>query len=56
LDCDYLTKFFSGEKVDILRKYTVRDDQFYIYIPYSGKESRFVLLFNRSNSYGKLGS
>jgi len=56
LDCDYLTKFFSGEKVDILRKYTVRDDQFYIYIPYSGRESRFVLLFNRSNSYGKLGS
>jgi hypothetical protein len=56
LDCDYLTRFFSGEKVDILQKYTVRDDQFYIYIPYSGKESRFVLLFNRSNSYGKLGS
>jgi len=56
LDCDYLTKFFSGEKVDTLQKYTVRDDQFYIYIPYSGKESRFVLLFNRSNSYGKIGS
>jgi hypothetical protein len=56
LDCDYLTKFFSGEKVDVLQKYTVRDDQFYIYIPFKGKEARFVLLFDRRNSYGKLGS
>lgn len=56
LDCDYLTRFFSGEKVDNLQKYTVRDDQFYIYIPYIGKEARFVLLFDRRNSYGKLGS
>ncbi|HEY2113865.1 MAG TPA: hypothetical protein VGJ51_02165 [Candidatus Angelobacter sp.] len=55
-DCDYLKRFFSGEKVDALQKYTVRDDQFYIYIPYTGKESRFVLLFERSNSYGKIGS
>jgi hypothetical protein len=56
LDCDYLTKFFSGEKVDILQEYTVRNDQFYIYIPFSGRESRFVLLFDRRNSYGKIGS
>lgn len=55
-DCDYLTKFFAGEKTDILQKYTFRSDQFYIYIPYTGKETRFVLLFERSNSYGKLGS
>jgi hypothetical protein len=56
LDCDYLKRFFSGEKADVLEKYTVRDDQFYIYIPFIGNESRFVLLFNRTNSYGKLGS
>jgi hypothetical protein len=56
LDCDYLTRFFSGEKVDNLQKYTFRDDQFYIYIPYTGKETRFVLLFDRRNSYGKMGS
>jgi hypothetical protein len=56
LDCEYLKKFFSGEKVDILQKYTFREDQFYIYIPYVGKESRFVMLFNRANTYGKLGS
>jgi len=56
MDCDYLAKFFASEKVDILQKYTFRNDQFYIYIPYSGKETRFVLLFERSNSYGKLGS
>ena len=55
-DCDYLKRFFSGEKVDALQKYTVRDDQFYIYIPYTGKDSRFVLLFERTNSYGKIGS
>src|SRR5215467_13158200 len=26
-DCDYLKRFFSGEKADALQKYTVRDDQ-----------------------------
>lgn len=56
LDCDYLTRFFSGEKVDVLQKYTIRNDQFYIYIPSSGKDARFVLLFARQNSYGKIGS
>jgi hypothetical protein len=56
LDCEYLTKFFSGEKVNILQKYSLRTDQFYIYIPFTGNESRFVLLFDRRNSYGKLGS
>jgi hypothetical protein len=56
LDCDYLKRFFSGEKTDILQKYTVRDDEFYIYMPYAGKDTRFMLLFNRRNEYGKLGS
>lgn len=56
LDCDYLTRFFSGQKVDVLRKYTFRDDQFYIYIPFEGQASRYVLLFGRRNAYGKLGS
>jgi hypothetical protein len=56
LDCEYLAKYFSGQNVDILQKYIVRDDEFYIYIPVTGKESRFVLLFERRNSYGKLGS
>lgn len=56
LDCDYLAQFFSGKNVDILQKYTVRDDQFYIYIPFTGTEARFVLLFDRRNSYGKVGS
>ena len=56
LDCDYLARFFSGEKASTLQKYTVRDDQFYIYIPFTGSGARFVLLFDRRNSYGKLGS
>ena len=56
LDCDYLTRFFSGEKADVLQKYTMRNDQFYIYIPYAGSAERFVLLFDRQNSYGKMGS
>lgn len=56
LDCDYLTKFFSGENVGALQKYTIRDDEFYIYVPVTGKKSRFVLLFERRNSYGKVGS
>lgn len=56
VDCDYLARFFSGESVGVLRKYTLRDDQFYIYVPFTGKEARFVLLFERRNSYGKIGS
>jgi hypothetical protein len=56
LDCDYLKKFFAGEKVDILRKYTMRDDRFYFYVPVTTGDSRFVLLFERWNSYGKIGS
>ncbi|MGA2965686.1 MAG: hypothetical protein ABSD64_05690 [Terriglobales bacterium] len=56
LDCDYLTRFFSIENVDILQKYTIRDDQFYIYIPFTGTDARFVLLFARQTSYGKIGS
>src|SRR5208283_910625 len=56
VDCDYLKKFFAGEKTNTLTKYTLRDDQFYIYIPYTGKGARFVLLFERVNSYGKIGS
>ena len=56
MDCDYLTKFFAGENVDILRKYTIRDSQFYIYVPIITNDTRFVLLFERWNSYGKVGS
>ncbi len=56
LDCEYLTRFFTGENAEIMQKYTIRDDQFYIYVPFIGKESRFVLLFDRRNSYGKFGS
>jgi len=56
LDCDYLTKFFSGALADVLQKYTMRNDQFYIYIPVVEKDARFVLLFARQNSYGKIGS
>ncbi len=56
VDCDYLRRFFSGEKVEPLQRYTIREDQFYIYIPFTGKEARYVLLFDRRNSYGKIGS
>ena len=56
IDCNYLARFFSGEKADVLQKYTIRNDQFYIYIPVTGNEARFVLLFARQNSYGKIGS
>ena len=56
LDCDYLNRFFTGEKVEVLRKYTIRDSQFLIYIPYTGKEARFILMFDSRNSYGKIGS
>ena len=56
LDCEYLTKSFSGTNVGVLQKYTMREDQFYIYIPVVEKDARFVLLFDRRNSYGKLGS
>jgi hypothetical protein len=56
LDCDYLKRFFSGEDVGILQQSTFRDDNCYIYIPHVGKDARFILLFRRENSYGKIGS
>jgi hypothetical protein len=56
VDCDYLKMFFSGGKADILQKYSLRGDDFYIYIPFLGKEKRFILLFERTNRYGKFGS
>jgi len=56
VDCSYLKRFFSGDDTGVLQKYTIRDDQFYIYIPHVGKASRFILLFDRRNSYGKFGS
>ena len=56
LDCSYLTKFFSGGNVDVLQNKTIRDSQFYIYVPYIGKEARFVLLFARRTYYGGIGS
>lgn len=56
IDCDYLNKFFSGQNAETLRKYTMRDDRFYIYMPIITNDSRFVLLFERWNSYGKIGS
>ncbi|HKR95172.1 MAG TPA: hypothetical protein VJW55_07420 [Candidatus Angelobacter sp.] len=56
LDCDYLKRFFSGNQVDVLKKSTIRDSLFNIYIPYTGKDARFVLLFDSRNNYGKLGS
>jgi hypothetical protein len=55
-DCDYLKAFFSGEKVDVLKKFTIRGSQFNIYVPYIGKETRFMLMFDSRNSYGKIGS
>ena len=56
LDCEYLKTFFAGKNVERLKKYTLRDDEFYIYIPVIKGHSRFMLIFDRRNSYGKLGS
>ena len=56
LDCDYLSRFFSGGDAGVLQKYTMQDDKFYIFMPFIGKEARFILLFDRSNQYGKVGS
>jgi hypothetical protein len=56
IDCDYLKKFFAGDTAELLKKYTLRDDEFYIYVPVIKGHMRFMLMFDRRNSYGKLGS
>lgn len=56
IDCAYLKGFFSGSNVAVLQKYSLSGDDFRIYIPYVGKSGRFILLFERRNSYGKMGS
>lgn len=56
VDCTYLHRFFSGEDVAPLQNYEVRGDEFYIYVPVKTNSSRIVLLFERRNAYGKIGS
>lgn len=58
LDCEYLKDFFSGKKMDPLRKFIRDDDSFFIYMPFQSEEakSRFILLFGREQHYGKYGS
>lgn len=55
-DCDYLTKFFSGQSEEVMQKYSWRDERFFIYVPVTTAAGRFVLLFDRWNSFGKIGS
>lgn len=54
VDCEYLNQFFSGGTSEILQRNTGED--FSIYVPFIGKEARFVLLFSHKNRYGKIGS
>jgi hypothetical protein len=56
IDCDYLKSFFAGNGISTLEQYDFRGSEYSIYIPVVGKESRYVLLFSRRNSYGKIGS
>ncbi len=55
VDCDYLSRFFDGQKSDVLEKISDRDS-YRIYFPEERDGMRFVLLFGRTQSYGKLGS
>ena len=56
VDCDYLANFFAGKPTQKMEKYKMNDDKFSIYIPYIGKNNRFIMLFQKYNQYGKLGS
>lgn len=53
-DCEFLNSFFSGEPAETLQHGS--DNDFKIYVPIKGKETRFVLLFSQRDTFGKIGS
>ena len=52
VDCDYLNRFFRGENIAAIQETTLREDRYYIEI--LTNSSRYVLLFESWNSYGKI--
>lgn len=56
VDCDYLKAFFDGKNVKSKSDYTLKDDMFYVYLPVVTSAGRIVLLFDKQNHYGKVGS
>jgi hypothetical protein len=55
-DCQYLKDFFSGKQPPKLSSFSRSSGTFYIYYPVETGKRRFILLLERNNSYGKLGS
>jgi hypothetical protein len=56
LDCEYLESFFNGKSNRVLEKLQRKDDSFDIFFPFEKHGIRFVLRFDRTQRYGKIGS
>ncbi len=56
IDCDYLKDVFSGKSRDPKTYFDRKRDELRLYFPVETAGTKAVLLFNRSQRYGKLGS
>ncbi len=55
-DCEYLKAFLGGKDQPVLKHIDRSSDDFYLYYPVVTEGARFVLLLERHQRYGKLGS
>jgi hypothetical protein len=53
-DCDYLEKIFTGQTTDT--HFWTENNDYKLYFPFDKKNKKFILLFNKYQRHGKVGS
>jgi hypothetical protein len=53
-DCDYLTNFFTGQKME--NHFWTEKNDYKLYFPFDSKGKRYLLLFTKYERQGKFGS
>lgn len=56
LDCAYISRFFKGEKTEVLESFDRKSRESVIYFPQEIDNKKFILLFSDRQRYGKYGS
>ena len=53
-DCDYLNSFFTGQTKE--KHFWTYKDDYRLYFPFDSKGRKFIILFSKTQRYGKMGS
>jgi hypothetical protein len=53
-DCDYLNSFFTGQTKE--KHFWTNKDDYRLYFPFDSKGRKFIILFSKTQRYGKMGS